>query len=172
MCATIRSVTWALLSNFGHLDTAAGAAGLIKASLALHKKTVPPTAGIQKLCDALVSGTPPFIVNQDSVELPALSGQSRCAGVSSFGIGGTNAHIVLEEAPSREKTDPVRTNIIVPISAPDRDRLADLRTECQRVIADRPADLAEMAYSWQVGRKQFANRGFFSRRSQRVMTPC
>ncbi|MGE5828047.1 MAG: type I polyketide synthase, partial [Micromonosporaceae bacterium] len=84
-------------ANVGHLDAAAGVAGLIKAALALHFRQIPPLAGLKQARPELLDGSSAFTV--DTVARPwDAGGGPRRAAVSSFGLGGTNAHVVLEEA--------------------------------------------------------------------------
>jgi len=85
-------------TNIGHLDTAAGVASLIKTSLALHHKEMPPTLGFEEPNPAMGIDETPFVVN-DALT-PWVSDGPRRAGVNSLGVGGTNAHVILEEAPA------------------------------------------------------------------------
>src|SRR5215472_14368655 len=88
-------------TNFGHLEAAAGIAGLIKTVLALKHKRLPPSLHFEHPNRQIDFANSPFYVNTQLSEWK--SGQfPRRAGVSSFGIGGTNAHVVLEEAPPRD----------------------------------------------------------------------
>src|SRR5262249_28133025 len=84
-------------SNLGHLDVAAGVAGLIKTALALHHKTLPPSLNFREPNPKLSIESTPFFVNATRREW-IRGATPRRAGVSSFGVGGTNAHVVLEEA--------------------------------------------------------------------------
>ncbi|MEU8918628.1 amino acid adenylation domain-containing protein [Streptomyces nigrescens] len=84
-------------SNIGHLDSAAGIAGLIKTVLLLRHRALPPSLGCERTNPHIDFGSSPFRV---STELrPWESGTPRMAGVSAFGVGGTNAHVLLEEGP-------------------------------------------------------------------------
>ncbi len=87
-------------TNIGHLDTAAGAASLIKTSLALHHKQMPPSLGYEKPNPAIDFDNSPFAVNDQLRDWQSHKGPRR-AGVNSLGVGGTNAHIVVQEAPER-----------------------------------------------------------------------
>jgi len=94
-------------SNIGHLDAAAGATGIIKAALSLHHGLIPPSINYRTPNPQIDFASSPFYVNTELREWPR-GDQPRRAGVSSFGFGGTNAHIVLEEAPSRPGRAPAR----------------------------------------------------------------
>lgn len=83
-------------ANIGHLDAAAGIAGFIKAVMVLHHKIIPPQINFTMPNEKLDLDNSPFYINTDAQELVP-SKRKRKAGVSSFGIGGTNAHIILEE---------------------------------------------------------------------------
>ena len=93
-------------SNLGHLKAAAGAAGLLKATLALDAKTIPPSLGFQQPNPNIDWERSPFHVQTELTEWKVPAGQARCAAVSAFGFGGTNFHAVLEEyVPGRLPTD-------------------------------------------------------------------
>lgn len=87
-------------SNLGHLDTAAGIASLLKAALAVHHAHIPPSLGVETPNPAIDWQHSPFYVPPVLLPWPA-SQAPRRAGVSSFAIGGTNCHVVLEDAPPR-----------------------------------------------------------------------
>jgi amino acid adenylation domain-containing protein len=89
-------------TNVGHLDSAAGVAGLIKTVLALKHRELPPSLNFQAPNPALNLEQSPFYVNVTHKPWVTENNALRRAGVSSFGIGGTNAHVILEEAPSDE----------------------------------------------------------------------
>ncbi|MDH3754709.1 MAG: polyketide synthase, partial [Acidimicrobiia bacterium] len=84
-------------SNIGHLKGAAGAAGMLKAILALHHKVLPPSIGAEQSNPNIDFGHSPLAVNTELTDWEATNGEVRCAGVSAFGFGGTNFHAVLEE---------------------------------------------------------------------------
>ncbi len=85
-------------SQIGHTKAAAGAAGLIKAALALHHKVLPPTTKVQTPLEPLSSGNSPFYLNTEASPWFSQTGGPRRAAVSAFGFGGSNFHCVLEEA--------------------------------------------------------------------------
>ena len=146
-------------TNLGHLDTAAGVVGLIKAVLALKHREIPPSLHFQKPNPNIDFANSPFFVNDNLRSWPP-SNTPRRAGVSSFGIGGTNAHIVLEEAPATESiARTARSHQLLLLSAKTEAAL-DESTEnlCEHLSQRRSLDLADVAYTLQVGRKHFDRR--------------
>ncbi len=89
-------------TNIGHLDTAAGVASLIKVALSLHHRQLPPSLGYEAPNPAIDFDSSPFRVNDRLTDW--VSDTPRRAGVNSLGVGGTNAHAVLEEAPMRAES--------------------------------------------------------------------
>jgi acyl transferase domain-containing protein/acyl carrier protein len=145
-------------TNVGHLATAAGTAGLIKTVLALQHGLIPPSLHFSRPNPNIDFAHAPFYVNTTLLPWPDVAGPRR-AGVSSFGMGGTNAHVVLEEAPHPVASGPSRAWQILPLSARTADaleqRTAALVARCR--AADAP-DLADVAFTLQVGRRAFAHR--------------
>jgi acyl transferase domain-containing protein/acyl carrier protein/NAD(P)-dependent dehydrogenase (short-subunit alcohol dehydrogenase family) len=104
-------------SQIGHTKAAAGAAGLIKAALALHHKVIPPTIKVQKPQDGITSGATPFYIPTAKRPWLPRKGEPRRAGVSAFGFGGSNFHVVLEEyTPDKKKADWDGTVQLLPLS--------------------------------------------------------
>ena len=93
-----RCILGAVKSNIGHLEAAAGVAGLIKAVLCLLHQAVPANLHFRALNPRIELADTPFVIPTESVPWPA-GGKRRLAGVSAFGLSGTNAHVILEEAP-------------------------------------------------------------------------
>ncbi|HEV8323184.1 MAG TPA: aminotransferase class I/II-fold pyridoxal phosphate-dependent enzyme [Myxococcota bacterium] len=100
-------------ANVGHTMSAAGIAGLIRATLALERRTVPPQAGFVTPNPLLRLEGSPFAIPRAPLAWEAEQGYPRRAGVSSFGFGGTNCHLLLEEAPAPE----TRVTVAVPAGA-------------------------------------------------------
>jgi acyl transferase domain-containing protein/SAM-dependent methyltransferase len=146
-------------TNVSHLDTAAGVAGLIKATLALSNREIPPSLHFERPNPEIDFASSPFYVN---TELAAweTNDAPRRAGVSSFGIGGTNAHLALEEAPLL-KPEPVedgKPRLLV-LSAKTSTAL-ETATENLITHLERHPDLnlTDAAYTLQVGRHGFNYR--------------
>lgn len=152
-------VLGALKANIGHLDAAAGVAGLIKATLALSHRQWPPLVNFERAHPALGLEHSPFRVLTQCQPWQTPQGMPRRAGVSSFGIGGTNAHAVLEEAPPRpERPDPPGPQLLV-WSARSPEALERLGQHLAAHLAAHPEQaLADVAYTLQVGRRAFGHR--------------
>jgi amino acid adenylation domain-containing protein len=147
-------------TNIGHLDSAAGVAGLIKAALVLERGQIPPSLNFETPNPKLELERTPFRVNDRLTGWPAGS-EPRRAGVSSMGIGGTNAHIVLEEAPAREESTPGRPWQLLPFSARGETALAAAAERLAGHLRSHPDfDLADAAYTLQTGRRRFDHRAF------------
>ncbi|HJS23012.1 MAG TPA: type I polyketide synthase, partial [Pyrinomonadaceae bacterium] len=145
-------------SNIGHLDTAAGVAGLIKTTLALKHGAIPPSLHYERPNPQIDFANSPFYVNNKLSEWKR-NGTPRRAGVSSFGIGGTNAHVVLEEAPEQEDSGPSRPSQLLVISARSSTALETATTNLSQYFREnRDAKLADVAYTLHVGRKAFSHR--------------
>jgi phthiocerol/phenolphthiocerol synthesis type-I polyketide synthase E len=152
-------VLGAVKPNIGHLDAAAGVAGLIKSVLALHHERIPPTAGFTRPNPRIRFEDSPFVVATELTDWPRVPGLPRRCGVSSFGIGGTNAHLVLEEAPLVSVVDgSVRVRpVVIPLSARTPAALGTLITRTSERLAEL-TDLEDAAYTLQTGRAEFGTR--------------
>ena len=144
-----------LKTNIGHLDCAAGVAGLIKTSLALHHRQIPPSLNFETPNPNIDFPNTPFYVNTELAEWP-VGTTPRRAGLSSFGVGGTNAHVVIEEAPTLQRTESKRTEHLIALSARSQTAL-DIQTENLTAYLQNntDVDLADVAYTLQSGRKTF-----------------
>jgi malonyl CoA-acyl carrier protein transacylase len=105
-------------SNFGHLKAAAGAAGLLKATYAIHHRQLPPTLNSTRPNPAIEFPATPFVLSHDLREWPRRNGTPRRAAVSAYGFGGTNFHVVLEEHVPGMLDTQRKTTISVPAGAP------------------------------------------------------
>ncbi|SCK42156.1 amino acid adenylation domain-containing protein [Variovorax sp. HW608] len=147
-----------LKSNVGHMVTAAGAAGLIKAALSLHTEAIPATLHYESPNPAIDFDATPFYVNSRLLPWPR-EAVPRRAGVSSFGVGGTNAHVVIEEAPLRAPSDPATGPQLLTLSARSPAALAAAATRlADHLDTHRDVPLADVAHTLRVGRKAFAHR--------------
>jgi len=151
----------AVKTNIGHLDTAAGAAGVIKTILAFKHRLIPPSLNFETPNPEIDFENSPFYVNAKLSEWKS-SGYPLRAGVSSFGIGGTNAHIVMEEPPQLEPSSKSREFQLFVLSAKTGTALDRVSQDLAAYLKSNPRiDLADVAYTLQVGRKVFPYRRFF-----------
>lgn len=147
-------------TNVGHLQISSGIAGFIKAVLALQHRQIPPTLHYQRPNPAIGFERTPFFVNP--VLRDWVAGETpRRAGVNSLGIGGTNAHVILEEAPPLpgRTGEPASGWHLLPLSARSPEALAALLTRYHARALDEPSlDLADLCYSAAAGRHHFDHR--------------
>lgn len=145
-------------TNVGHLDRCAGIAGLIKAMLCLKRKMIPPILHFNKPNHKIDLENSPFYICKDLMKWET-EGIPRRAGVSSLGFGGTNVHIVLEEAPETELLQKTETHQLLVLSAKTHKAMemlsADIIKYMERVKNDKTANISDMAFTLQVGRKDF-----------------
>jgi len=150
-------------SNIGHLDTAAGVASAMKVILALKHRQLPPTLHFRAPNPVIDFANSPFFVN---AQLRNWDGTSPLRGaVSSLGVGGTNAHIILEEAPAAAPTPRGRGLQLLLLSARTESSLARTRDRMARFLEGQPPQLAEgffpdATYTLAVGRRAFRRRAF------------
>jgi acyl transferase domain-containing protein/acyl carrier protein len=147
----------AVKANIGHLDTAAGIAGLMKAVLALEHREIPPVPHFTVPNPRIDFASSPFFVADRLI--PWDPAGPRRAGVSSFGIGGTNAHVVLEEAPAAAPSGPSRPWQLLAVSA----RSAAAADAAAARLADHlqrhpEQPLADVAFTLREGRRAFPHR--------------
>ena len=147
-----------LKSNVGHLDAAAGAAAVIKAALALRHGLIPPSLHFEEPNPEIDFRNSPFYVTTRLTEWNA-GDLPRRAAVSSFGLGGTNAHIVLEEAPTPEPSRPSEKKQILVLSAKTETALEEATENLSRHLrAHQEINLVDVAYTLQTGRRCFTHR--------------
>ncbi|WP_327116562.1 amino acid adenylation domain-containing protein [Nocardia sp. NBC_01730] len=141
-------------ANIGHLEEAAGLAGLIKTVLTLQAATIAPQPHCERLNTNIDWSGLPVQVPHATTSWP--SGAPRIAGVSAFGMSGTNAHLIVEAAPSRQ-SPPRSGRFVYPVSARDQ---TDLRGSVRALAAALTADTdpSALAYTLQVGRHHYAHR--------------
>lgn len=145
-------------TNIGHMDRAAGVAGLIKVAQALKHKEIPPTLHVQTPNPKLELEQSPFFLNT-SLKPWTSEHRVRRAGVNSLGLGGTNAHVVLEEAPEQPETSTSRPWQLLTLSARTDSALETMTHNLrQHLLEHNDVSLADVAYTLQAGRKKFEQR--------------
>lgn len=144
-------------TNIGHLDAAAGVAGLIKVVKALEEKKLPPSLHFEQPNPKVDFANSPFYVNNTLAEWKSRNAPRR-AGVSSFGMGGTNVHVVVEEAPKLDTPDDARPYQLLLLSAKTGSALESATSNLCQYLNQKPANFADVAFTLQVGRKAFDHR--------------
>ena len=144
-------------TNIGHLDTAAGMAGLIKTVLMLEHAQFAPSLNFKAPNPEIDFAGGPFFVATELADWPKAAWPRR-AGVSSFGIGGTNAHVVLEEAPERETVPQDGAPQLLLVSADTPAALERAGKALARHLRQSEADLRDVATTLALGRRQHRYR--------------
>ncbi|MEH2264828.1 MAG: type I polyketide synthase [Nostoc sp.] len=145
-------------TNIGHLDAAAGIAGLIKTVLALKHQQIPPSLNFEQPNPQIDFANSPFFVNTTLTEWKT-GLTPRRAGVSSLGIGGTNAHVILEEAPALPASSSSRPWQLLVLSAKTDSALETTTENLVQYLKQHPdITLADVAHTLQVGRREFNHR--------------
>ncbi|WP_146057350.1 type I polyketide synthase, partial [Streptomyces sp. SM12] len=154
-------------TNIGHLAAAAGASGLIKTVLSLRNRRIPPSLHFSRPNPDIDFAASPFRVNTALADWTVEEGRRRLAGVNSLGMGGTNVHVVLEEAPDapeRESGDDgtARRHHVVPVSGRTPTAADEAVRRLRAHLADPPGGteppLADVAFTAQTGRAVFEHR--------------
>jgi acyl transferase domain-containing protein len=152
-------VVGSVKTNLGHLESAAGVAGLLKVVLALDKEEIPAQLHFHSMNPQLDWGGAP--VEIASKARPWLRGEKkRFGGVSAFGFSGTNAHVVLEEAPARETSwsEPGRPLHLLALSARSEMALRELATRYAGQLTGIDASTADICHTANTGRTHFEYR--------------
>ncbi|GBF80596.1 type I polyketide synthase [Aphanothece sacrum] len=151
-------------TNIGHLESAAGIAGLIKVVLSLQQQEIPPHLNLQQLNPYIsVQGTP-LIIPKECTPWNVGS-EKRLAGISAFGFGGTNCHMIVEEAPQTSETLDKRSSSLqrpyhlLTLSAKTEPALLEMAIRYQTFLASYPdVSVADVCFSANTGRSQFEHR--------------
>lgn len=161
-----RCYVGSIKTNLGHLDAAAGVAGLIKAVLAVQRGVIPPSLHFTRPNPAIDFESGPLRVATEQTAWPAGDGPRR-ASVSSFGLGGSNSHAVFEQAPVEETREPARDAWrVFPLSARSAAALEQTRQRLADHLAAHPdARVDDVAWTLARGRQVLPHRGFVVARS-------
>ena len=146
-------------TNIGHMEAAAGVGGLMKVVLALQHGEIPPHLHLQELSPHIPWSQIPVAVSSTASPWPAGT-DARRAGVSSFGFGGTNAHVVIEEAPLEQSTIQrlARPEEILTLSAKTPAALRSLAGTYAEYLSTSKSEFADLCYSANSGRASFEHR--------------
>ena len=145
-------------TNVGHLDIAAGITGLIHAANIIRDGVFPPTLHFEKPNPKFDLASSPFYLNASRQEWKPANGPRR-AGVSAFGVGGTNAHVILEQPPKQKQSASSRQAHLLTLSARSEAALDQATANLGRYLGEHPdANLADVAWTLQTGRRPFTSR--------------
>ncbi|HZN93348.1 MAG TPA: type I polyketide synthase, partial [Myxococcales bacterium] len=145
-------------ANVGHLDVAAGLAGVVKAGLSLRKRQTPPLAGFSAANPKLDLAASPFFIQTEARPWEAPGGTLRRAAVTSLGVGGTNVHVLLEEAPPARPGLSTRWGLLLASAG----KPAELEARVSGMIAaarQDPDQVGDLAYTTQRTAPRAAVRG-------------
>jgi len=148
-------------TNIGHLDTAAGVAGMIKVALMMKHRQIPPSLNYKNSNPGIDFENSPFFVNTRLREWKSnRDGELLKAGLSSFGVGGTNVHLILEHAPEQHKADPpARRYQLLLLSARTANALEQASKNFLDYLKENPhTNLADAAFTLKTGRKAFEHK--------------
>lgn len=151
-------------SNIGHTDSAAGVAGIIKTVLSLYHKQIPPSLHYEIPNEKIDLEKSPFFINTSLRKWTKMP-HPRRAAVSSFAMGGTNVHAILEEAPLHENNEPQKNEKqyqLIPLSAKNENALKQSQSNLLNFLkSNKNIDLQSLAYTLQTGRKSFRYKKWF-----------
>ncbi|WP_018694101.1 type I polyketide synthase [Algicola sagamiensis] len=161
-------------TNIGHAQISSGIAGLIKAACAIEHAQIPPTLHFQTPNPLIPFSQTPFYVNTH-LQNWSPTAHPRRACVNSLGIGGTNAHVVLEQAPTRQAESKCaehnECSYLLPLSAKTPKALRDLVSRYCHFLSHTEFDFADICYTASVGRKHFDHRvTFLAQDKQTLLT--
>ena len=145
-------------SNIGHAESAAGIAALTKVVLQMRHRQIVPSLHARTLNPAIDFASTPFVVQQVLSDWGTSPGVPRRAGISSFGAGGGNAHIVVEEPPASTARVGARGVAALVLSARTPDQLRELARRLSVRLGDAGVDILDVAWTLQVGREAFEER--------------
>lgn len=144
-------------SNMGHTDAAAGVAGFIKTVLSISRGELLPTVNHEVPNEKIDFENSPFTVSTSTMDWPEAEGPRRAA-VSSFGIGGTNAHIILEEGLRKDSEFEIEKDRLLLVSAKSSNALKQQTDKLYSFVRDKEVNLSDLAYTSQVGRGAYGHR--------------
>jgi len=146
-------------TNIGHATAAAGVAGLLKVLLSFRNRQIPPSLNYERGNPHINFEESPFFVNTALTEWQANSQGRRCAAISSFGMSGTNAHVVLEQSPQSSHRSPERPFYLIALSARTAEQLGRLVERLVAHCRTHPEiDCGNMSFTLLMGRKHFGYR--------------
>ncbi|WP_437760883.1 SDR family NAD(P)-dependent oxidoreductase [Sorangium sp. So ce1389] len=146
-------------TNIGHLESAAGVAALIKVLLSLDRAQIPRTLHFQALHPDIGASGARIEIPTEPRSWPRSPDRTRRAGINSFGLGGANAHLVIEEAPLPSAAAPERSFHLLTLSAKSEAALRELASRYAAHLSSHPREaLADLCFTANMGRAHFSHR--------------
>ena len=146
-------------TNIGHAGTAAGIAGLMKVLLALKNRQLPPSINFEKKSSKIDFESSPFYLNTELQDWKVDDHFIRRASVSAFGLSGTNAHLVVEQAPNNQTLKGLRDQQIVMLSAKTSEQLTQKIQGLLAFLQGTPqVSMNDLCFSLYIGRTHFSHR--------------
>lgn len=161
-----RCALGAVKADIGHLDAAAGIASFIKAALVVKHKCIPPMRYAKDINPDLYLEESPFYFNEKSVDF-AQPNRRMISGVSSFGVGGTNAHVILESPPEAKLDLSNRALHYCVVSARNKESTREYQEKIGKYALDYPDHLSSLAYTMRQARKLYNHRSFVTLRNSK-----
>ncbi|MFP7654375.1 beta-ketoacyl synthase N-terminal-like domain-containing protein [Chryseobacterium proteolyticum] len=149
-------------TNAGHLESAAGMAGLAKVLMAMKHKVLPGNPHLQNPNAYLQMEDTPFRLQKETTEWTSEGNKPRIAGISSFGFGGANAHIIIEEYQPSKMAHKIEGTAIIPLSAKTKEQLQQQIVNLKNYLELNPQlDIHDVAYTLQNGREKMKEKAVF-----------
>lgn len=153
------SILGSVKGNIGHTDTAAGVTGLIKVALSLNNKFIPGTVNYKNPNPKINFDETPFVVKNHGVEWKNENNLPLRAGINSFGVGGTNAHMVLEEAPPVQNSSAAeKTNLLLFSAKTENALIENIKSTLRYIASNEKINCSDAAWTLMAGRKHFKYR--------------
>lgn len=156
-------------TNIGHTESTSGIAGIMKVVLSLRNQIIPRHLNFESLNPEINLETIPAVIPVEEIEWPRVPGKPRIAGVSSFGISGTDGHIIIQEAPDQQGVSSSTFNCVRPlhimkIAAKTPESLEELVQKHLDTLTNGIDEInfADYAYTANVGRASFTHRAFIT----------
>lgn len=146
-------------TNIGHLEAGAGIAGLLKVLLCIKNETLPGNPNLKQQNKYINLEETPFYLRTETTPWTIAKNKKRIAGVSSFGFGGVNAHVVVESYKNKQKVYKNLNPVLITLSAKNENRLKEKAQELKTFLeVNNSINLHDLAYTLQYGREEMEER--------------
>lgn len=155
-------------NNMGHLNFSAGIAGILKAIMMVDKGVIVPMANFESANEELNLQQSNMAIDKNPKQWTT-TGKRRLAGISSFGVGGQNCHIIIENYLGRDYENGVEKPVLIPISAMTKNSLEQYEKNLADFACEEEFSLEDMAYTFQLGRENYEYRSFISAQNKQQL---